>query len=280
MNENSNSVEQQTSLLMSVSPLQAKDWLDHNTRNRNLSLRAVSSLKDDILSGRWMTTHQGIAFYADGSLADGQHRLTAIAESGVTVSLQVTFGLPLDTILAIDQHRMRKTHDVIKLSQKADWIGKDEIAVLRCILGMKGTRKTTISVSEIIRLAEMIKPRLLFAKYLLDRGSVKGVTVAPVASAIGLALGYETEERLKLFADVLKTGVMSCDDDVAAIRLRETLINLPTGGGDSERRVVMLRTQKAIKLFCERRAIKKLYAPSEWIYQFPKELENTKQGVE
>ncbi len=41
--------------------------------------------------GHWDTTHQGIAIASDGTLVDGQHRLLAIVESGVTVRMNVTF---------------------------------------------------------------------------------------------------------------------------------------------------------------------------------------------
>lgn len=68
-----------------VTPEMAYDWLVHNTNNRDLRPLDVLYLKQCILSGNWRVTHQGIAFYADGELADGQHRLNAIADAGVGV---------------------------------------------------------------------------------------------------------------------------------------------------------------------------------------------------
>jgi hypothetical protein len=40
-------------------------------------------------AGRWLETHQGIAFDTDGRLIDGRHRLMAVAASGVTVRMWV-----------------------------------------------------------------------------------------------------------------------------------------------------------------------------------------------
>jgi len=66
---------------MNVTPEMAQSWLDAaNTGNRTMTRRVVSKYADDMIAGRWIDTHQNaIAFYDDGSLADGQHRLGAVA---------------------------------------------------------------------------------------------------------------------------------------------------------------------------------------------------------
>lgn len=63
-------------------------------KNRKLRQRKVKIFLDIVKSGRWKNTHQGIAVYIkDGAvyLFDGQHRVSAIALSGLTVFCNVTY---------------------------------------------------------------------------------------------------------------------------------------------------------------------------------------------
>lgn len=74
-----------------ISPEQAAKWLERNDNNRNVNVAKVKKMAKDMREGHWDTTHQGIAIASDGTLVDGQHRLLAIVESGVTVRMNVTF---------------------------------------------------------------------------------------------------------------------------------------------------------------------------------------------
>ena len=58
---------------------------------------------NEIKTGAWKITHQGIAFSTDMVLLDGQHRLIAIqTKSSVTITKLVTFGLESDSMSVID----------------------------------------------------------------------------------------------------------------------------------------------------------------------------------
>lgn len=71
-----------------VTPALAKQWLEKNTNNRNVNFAKVKKMAKDMREGHWDTTHQGIAIATDGTLVDGQHRLMAVVESGVTVRMK------------------------------------------------------------------------------------------------------------------------------------------------------------------------------------------------
>ncbi len=99
-----------------IDPDTAKTWLDeHNQRNRPVSKAHVRLLAADLAAGRWRTTHQGIAFDRDGQLVDGQHRLWAIVESGVSAVLQVTRGVDPMAFEVIDQHRKRTAGQILAM---------------------------------------------------------------------------------------------------------------------------------------------------------------------
>lgn len=104
-----------TTSVETITPQMAMEYLNKNTKNRRIRKDAVAMIARDIATGRFKTTHQGIAFYEDGSLADGQHRLTAIVKAGVPVEMMVTRGCKKDSMMAIDKGTARNTADILAM---------------------------------------------------------------------------------------------------------------------------------------------------------------------
>ncbi len=84
--------------VIEVTPAQAEAWLkDRNTHNRAMNHAHVERIARDIAAGRFLLTHQGIAFSTEDVLLDGQNRLAAIVKAGVPVRLRVWFDMPPQT---------------------------------------------------------------------------------------------------------------------------------------------------------------------------------------
>jgi hypothetical protein len=248
-----------------VSPDMAQMWLSRNKINRTINRKRVDMYAKEMKEGRWMPHHQGVAFYEDGSFADGQHRLLAIIESGCTVPMVVTRGVPNSSGLMIDTHQQRQTHQSIRISGLADWIDKDEVAVIRlldCISENKEIKK--LSHSEIIAIGEKYKSSIQFAVS-LKSGARKYLTTAVTLAAIAAASKYEDRQRLSEFYEVLAFGMPKTSSDKSAILLREWFLQ-ERHGGSQWRLNAIKRTMRAIKAFCERQEISKLYQPSDYIY--------------
>jgi hypothetical protein len=78
-----------------VTPAMAARWLETiNSTNRKINKGAIKRLVSDMAAGKFLTTHQGIAFDAMGGIIDGSHRLTSIVRSGVGIWLVVSRGWP------------------------------------------------------------------------------------------------------------------------------------------------------------------------------------------
>lgn len=75
--------------LEQITPAIAKAWLMRNDVNRNIRPSKVRLYAKIMRDGYWRPTHQCIAFDASDRLIDGQHRLTSIVETGVTVWMYV-----------------------------------------------------------------------------------------------------------------------------------------------------------------------------------------------
>jgi hypothetical protein len=253
-------------LTVAVTPTQAQEWLDKkNTRNRTKSDKLSRLYAKDMINGDWQQTHQGIAFYEDGVLADGQTRLQAITIANITIMMPVTFGIPCSASDGIDIHRKRTTANQLSISGDG-WIGKNEVAVIQQIHLLNGI-KDAQSIYAVRRFAESIEEALLFSK---DQTSntVRHITTAPFKAAVVLAFKHENKERLAEFCAVCRSGIMVTSGDVAAIRLREKLISLGDLKGTASGRIeVSLLTMKAIQLFCKKTIVSKLVTPKEQIYK-------------
>lgn len=95
-----------------ITPEMAAKYLEKNTRNyRNSKPSRVLEFVRLIKSGKFVETHQGIAFDEDGVLGDGQHRLQAIVSAGVSVKAQVTRGMSRDAFLYVDRPLLRNLAD-------------------------------------------------------------------------------------------------------------------------------------------------------------------------
>jgi len=105
-----------TSSIVLVTPDQAATWLaEHNTHNRNLREARVASYARDMEAGAWRFNGDPIRFASDGTLLDGQHRLSAIMRSGETVQMLVIWGLDPGTQETMDIGAVRTMADALSL---------------------------------------------------------------------------------------------------------------------------------------------------------------------
>ncbi|UZW61824.1 hypothetical protein [Lysobacter enzymogenes] len=96
-----------------VTPELATAWLRRNEANRKLRHRAVAEYAQAMQRGLWKTTGESIKFSKTGRLLDGQHRLAAIVDSGIALSMVVVTGLDNSAFDAIDTGRSRTGADVL-----------------------------------------------------------------------------------------------------------------------------------------------------------------------
>lgn len=254
--------------IVTVTPNLAEEWLEHNTRTRRVSRAKVRQIRDDIEHDNWDLHHQGIGFYEDGVLADGQTRLTAIKEAGKPVPVMVTWGLPKEAGSSIDRHRPRSDADSIRIGGLAGWIGRDEVALIRMIASAHQKGTPTYSAKHLAELGEFLKGPVTFAMLVFSTRK-RHITTGPVMAAVAIASQHVDQYRLMEFVEVLLSGVPESKDDIAAIRLREQLIGMQGRGGQMARRETLLKTMRAIRAFVERGHIKRLKAPNEMIYTIP-----------
>lgn len=108
-----------------ITPELARKILDElNTSNRPLRESKVTYWQTIMKSGRWLYTHQGLAFSTTGALQDGQHRLEAAHREGFTLDINISVGMPDENFAVVDTGTIRSGADTLAVE------GKDNVNIL------------------------------------------------------------------------------------------------------------------------------------------------------
>lgn len=102
-------------VLTAIGPDDAAELLATNTGNRRINPRSVQRYAADMVAGRWRETGEAIKVGTDGRLLDGQHRLHAIIESGVTLTLLVICDVEPESVVSMDQGVSRTMGDQLTI---------------------------------------------------------------------------------------------------------------------------------------------------------------------
>lgn len=103
-------------LIETITPDVAASLLAANTNNRTLNRDAVDYYKSQMLTNQWRLNGETIKVGSNGVLLDGQHRLAAIMESGVTLEMPVCRDIHPDWVSTIDTGRQRKPADHLSIA--------------------------------------------------------------------------------------------------------------------------------------------------------------------
>jgi hypothetical protein len=245
-----------------ITPGQAEKYLQSNTSNRKLRRALVSQYARDMKRGKWSLTHQGIAFNCDGTLLDGQHRLQAIVESGVSVQMLVTKGVDSKNQLVMDDHAKRNAGDALSLA-RGERVTTSDVAIVRAATELQRISFTRSTKAELNELIDSFSGALDFTREFLTNKQ-RGVTAAPVWGAIALAWFYVDDlGRLNYFCRVLcGLDMASSEGDRAAQILREWLLRSGLKYG-AQRQEAFSKTQRAVVAFMKHQKLEKLYGTAD-----------------
>ena len=101
---------------VTISPYIAAQMLMANKKNRNINRNYVASLARDMRAGNWQDNGDSIRFGKDGVLLDGQHRLTAIVQSQVSIECLVIKDIDNEAMQTIDSGRKRTYGDRLAIN--------------------------------------------------------------------------------------------------------------------------------------------------------------------
>jgi hypothetical protein len=248
--------------VMTITPNMAKSMLGNNTANRNLSDRAATKYANIMRNGDWSVTHQGIAFYEDGTLADGQHRLFGVVRADVPVKMLVVKGLKKEQAIHIDGHRPRSILDGIKIGGLNDWVQAKHIAMVNLLSAPK-----RLSTEEILSFLDDMEVHVLNATEAFSSHR-RYLNPSIIIGALMLAHFYgEKQTNLRRFGEVLLSGVAESPDEKIIILAREAFLR-NSRNGESDKIDKLWKLQKAIHAYCHGETINRLILPKEPAYPY------------
>lgn len=104
---------------ITVTPELARLFLSKNV-NRRIKKVKVEQMRRDMRSGNWKTVSDQLAFSFEGDLKNGQHRLTALIEEGVSLKFSVIYGCTDEDMAKIDCGTSRSLYDVYKINARSN----------------------------------------------------------------------------------------------------------------------------------------------------------------
>lgn len=206
-----------------ITPSDATNWLQANCKNRPVRKRHVEFLANEIKNGNWQVNGQAIIIAENENVLDGQHRLLAIIEAGMSIKSMVVYGIPEAAFATIDTGAVRTSADALCLHFE-DYPQQVVKAVAAAVPWVKQLEKgsihhgrTKISNTEVIHYARdhltMFERATTLLHYPKDN--------RPLSIGVGTAL-YEyfarkDEEKADKFFESIYTGENLEREDVEYI---------------------------------------------------------------
>jgi len=121
-----------------ITPAVAEKYLENRTRNRKIDPRMVKKYVIAMNAGAWELTHQAIALDNEGRMFDGQHRMTAVVQSGKTIEFAVSRYAKSEDVpmLVVDSGYARNAGDRLVIGGIVDAHGRTIYSILRGMLAI------------------------------------------------------------------------------------------------------------------------------------------------
>lgn len=258
-------------LIETVTPDIAKQYLRHNIRNRSVKVKEIESLAREISRGEYILTHQGIAFDENGTLIDGQNRLLAVIMSNTPIDIMVTRNVPCSAIMAIDRGISRSVRDVMVIG---DYCTDERMRALRdqnllsAINQMVACnyKKMRITASDTLRLFDAFEPHIMNAyRLIISNNRGKRNNSQTISAAIAaMYCGVEPDTVSKFFNIFLRNDLSGCGDlNVSApLNWRRQIDDARLKRVSIDRRKLYLGTQNAIWHFVNNTETTRIVAPN------------------
>lgn len=222
------------SCILTITPEQAKAILECQPIQRPVDQGHVKMLAGEITAGRFILTHQGLAFDENGLLFDGQHRLWACILAGIGITVWVFFNEPRENFDVVDtRNKARTTGQLAVAKGQFDRVEVANMAsaaarfIYAYDLGLNPTTPTSIRfMSREMDAVMEAHPGVPAMVEKLGRGHAARRVRLPAAPAIGLFTLFAEADAAKAdtFLHQVLTGENLSSGD-PALTLRNSAAN-------------------------------------------------------
>lgn len=203
-----------------IDPSRAQALLDRNPDNRAIVASGVRAWAESLRRGEWQMNGEPVIIADTGEVNDGQHRLSAVVETGITLPTLVVFGVTRASRKTVDTGQKRTAGHVLGMMGVSN--GHLAAAALKAIVNLEArvnlaTHRTSLEIE-----------RAYAAHPAIHSSFTTGTNVNRtfgVPTGLSCALCYlmarKDAEKAATFFDMLLAGVAPTrDHPVAALRGR------------------------------------------------------------
>lgn len=196
--------------LVLITPDVAANLLNKNIKNRKINRRKVNQYARDMINGDFQYNGHTICISNKDVLLDGQQRLTACVQTGLSFWTILVQGLDESTMTTIDSGRTRTYSDRLKIRGYTNYTFLASSLTHSCMIA-KGTPKNTgispIQLDKVLAAHPLIADSVAFAR----RTFPKADSILAAVHYIGKATGHE--EKANEFIRTWKDGQINYKDD-------------------------------------------------------------------
>lgn len=222
-------------IAVTITPELATAMLENNPRNRPLKRLHVAFLCEEMRNGRWKFNGDTIRIATDGSLIDGQHRLEAVRQTGVSIKTLLVNGLDPDVFDTIDGNAKRSAGDTLSVAgEKNGRTLAAALVVADDLLTGKTDFVRTIKVSN-AEILNMLERHPDIRKSINWGNALCRLSPASVTVALHYIFSLKNQEKADEFFHLVATGE-NLEIHNPAYLLRQRLIDNATAKGKLTRR--------------------------------------------
>jgi hypothetical protein len=250
-----------------ITPKMAKEMLNLNSHNRNVSTKIVEKYARDMKNSNWRLTNQGIGIDEDNRLVDGQHRLLACVLADSAFPCIIIRGLRPDTQMVIDVGKRRSVGDQLTLVHGME-NSTFKVAVANCIVStVKSVGTFSLSSNEAMDIINLYDEEIQFI--ITDKkGILKGLNYAPAFAAMVLAARVDMDKAIE-FKNQYCSGIgLSIGDPVLSLRNFMLGRDFNGHGGNSYRHTIMNFTLNCLMCAFQGKKLKRLTSSDAGIKYF------------
>ena len=254
------------SSIITVTPELAHRFLATSAGNRRISRLRVQTYAAQMREpGKWKIGPE-LQFNVLGELVDGHHRLNAVILCGMPVQFRIATGIPADSISAIDLGQSRTYEQVSKM--RGVGFTRRHFAIARFVKYGVTTQKGSsyLSYSDAEQAVLDYETAVNFA---VMAGQKRRYVTATVLAVIARAFYTQDHDRLVKFVEILASGLTDSEEDWAAVRLRNWIIDADSLGHSIPKSELYHRAETAVKHFCDRKPVKTLKPTLEELFPVP-----------
>lgn len=255
-----------------ITPALAAEYLKQNTANRNFMPSASAIYHRDMQDNDWVITHEGIAFTESGILADGQHRLTAIVNSGVSCWFLVTRGLTEKAIEVINRGRLRTLAHNLQILGFTGASPRLAAVARMAYKGAAQVNRTEMPTDQAMR--RFIETHLDALRFAMEAIPEK-TAPAPVAALVARAWYHVADQQLlRRYGAAINDQIPREEQrvgDKSARLLGKFLVGSRAKGGYVAQIVCYRRAQSSLRAYLDGRDLESLRETHEDLFPLPTE---------